>query len=128
MRVPEELLYTDRHGWVSVERRAATVGLTDYAQNALRDIVLVELPAVGRTVSKGEEVATIESSKAVAGFFSPVSGTILDVNHAVEDDPGLINADPYKLGWICKLSVSDPTELSELMGAAQYEQFCGKQR
>lgn len=128
MKVPEEVIYTDQHEWIRVTGQAATVGITDHAQEALRDIVFVELPTLGRMVAKGEELGAVESSKAVVSYHAPVSGRILEVNLALGDDPGLVNVDPYGDGWICRISLRDPAELSQLMNAAQYERFCGSEQ
>ena len=125
MELPEQLRYTEQHEWIRMSGDVGTVGITDYAQDALSDIVFVELPSPGRSVSMGEELGTIESSKTVTGWHAPVSGRILEVNSALEDDPGLLNADPYGEGWICRISPSDSTELSRLMSAAEYDHFCG---
>ncbi len=125
--IPEELLFTNQHEWVRVEGGIATVGISDFAQNALGDITFVEMPATGRTIAKGDEACAIESAKAAASIYAPVSGTVAEVNAEIEDDPGLINADPYTQGWICKIELSDTTELDSLMNAAKYEEFLATQ-
>lgn len=128
MNVPEQLLYTDQHGWVSVDGEIGTVGITDFAQNALGDITFIELPELGREVAKGQELGAIESSKAAAGFYCLAAGMVVEVNEAVGDDPGVVNSDPYGRGWICRIRISDPHELSELMDAEEYRLFCGEQQ
>lgn len=121
--IPEELLYTDQHEWVRLEGDTATVGITEYAQKALGDITFVELPVVDGDVKKGDEAIALESCKAAASVYAPASGKIVEVNTPLEDDPGLINSDPYGQGWIFKMSVADKQELSGLMKAKQYAQY-----
>ncbi len=124
---PEELLFTDQHEWVRVEGGVAAVGISDFAQNALGDITFVEMPDKGRTIAKGDEACAIESAKAAASIYAPVSGTVVDINSEIEDDPGLINADPYAQGWIYKIELSDTAELDSLMNATKYEEFLATQ-
>lgn len=126
MNIPDDLLYTEQHEWIRIEGAACTVGITDYAQNALGDLTFVELPEVGRSVKKGEEVVVVESCKAAAGIYSPVGGKILAVNDALDYDPEPINSDPYGQGWMCKIAVDNETDLSGLMKADRYADFCGK--
>ncbi len=116
--------YTDEHEWISVEGGTATVGITDYAQAQLGDIVFVELPALGSNVTKGGEAAVVESVKAASDVFAPISGTVSEVNSALEDDPALVNSAPEGDGWFFKLSVADAAELEGLMDAAEYKIFC----
>ena len=121
--------YTKDHEWVRLEEggeeteKIGIVGITDFAQEQLGDIVFVELPEVGITVQKGDEAATIESVKAASEFFSPVSGKVININNAVIDDPGLINSDPREVGWFFSLELADPSELESLMDEAAYESF-----
>ena len=121
---PEELKYTKTHEWVKEEDGLCVVGLTDYAQDALGDIVFVNLPAVGDTVSAGEVFADVESVKAVSDVFSPVSGTVAEVNEAILDDPAKVNEDCYG-AWLIK--VSDVTGTDELLDSKAYEEVCEKE-
>ncbi len=125
--VPNDLLYTEQHEWIRVAGGVGTVGLTDYAQNALGDITFVELPEVGREVARDEEACAIESCKAAASIYAPVSGTLTEANSAVEGDPALVNGDCYGEGWIYKIELKDDSELSQLMTPEQYEQFLAGQ-
>jgi len=116
--------FTDEHEWISVEGGAATVGITDYAQAQLGDIVFVELPALGTDVAKGGEAAVVESVKAASDVFAPVTGTVSEINAALEADPALVNSAPEGDGWFFKLALADPSELEGLMDAAAYKAFC----
>lgn len=116
--------YTDEHEWISVEGGTATVGITDYAQAQLGDIVFVELPALGGNVTKGGEAAVVESVKAASDVFAPVTGTVSAINAALEEDPALVNSAPESDGWFFKLALADPSELEGLMDAAGYKAFC----
>ena len=118
------IYFTDEHEWISVEGGTATVGITDYAQSQLGDIVFVELPAPGSNVKKGGEAAVVESVKAASDVFAPVSGTVSEINSALEEDPALVNSSPESAGWFFKLALADPSELDGLMGAAEYKTFC----
>lgn len=118
-----DLLFTKEHEWVKVEDDIATIGISDYAQKELGDVVYVELPSVGDTISKGDPCSNIESVKAVSDIYAPVSGEILEVNGELEDTPELINRKPYEDGWIFKMRLEDESELDELMGYEQYEQY-----
>jgi glycine cleavage system H protein len=119
--------YTKEHEWVRVEGDEATVGITDFAQGQLGDVVFVEVPEAGRAVSKGGEAAVVESVKAASDVYAPVSGTIVTGNQALVDQPDLVNTDPEGEGWFFKLTLSDNHELSELMDADQYKAFCDSQ-
>ncbi len=114
------LLYSESHEWVKVDGNIAIVGVSDYAQSELGDITYVDMPSQGDTVSKGEELGALESVKTAADLYSPVSGNVIAVNHDVEDDPSLINTDPY-INWIVKIEMSDTSELDSLLSAAKYE-------
>ena len=116
--------YTDEHEWISVKDGTATVGITDYAQAQLGDIVFVELPALGADVAKGGEAAVVESVKAASDVFAPVTGTVSEINPALEEDPALVNSAPETGGWFFKLALADPSELEGLMDAAAYTAFC----
>jgi glycine cleavage system H protein len=119
----EELKYTKDHLWVHAEGDVATVGLSDYAQNELGDIVFVELPEVGNSFKKGETLGTVESVKSVSDIISPISGEIKDSNKILEDAPDTINSDPYGKGWVVKMSMSNEDELGELLDHKAYIEF-----
>lgn len=122
---PNDRRYTKEHEWIQVAEGAATVGLSDFAQRELGDIVYVELPEIGRVVRLGEVLGTIESVKAVSELYAPVSGTITEVNRLLSDKPETVNLDAHGAGWICKLAVADAAELDRLMDAATYEKHVG---
>jgi glycine cleavage system H protein len=115
------LYFTREHEWLAVEGGTATVGVTDYAQAQLGDVVFVELPEPGRVVAKGKEAAVVESVKAASDVYSPVSGTVTEANAALEGDPALVNSAPEGDGWFFKLTLSDSSELDGLMDAAAYK-------
>jgi glycine cleavage system H protein len=123
--VPNDRRYTKEHEWVKVEGSQATVGITDFAQNELGDIVYVELPEVGRVVSMGDVLGTIESVKAVSELYAPVSGTVNAVNPVLGDKPETVNSDAHGAGWICKMTLTKPAELDGLMDAAAYGAHAG---
>lgn len=113
--------YTNDHEWISVDGDIGTVGITDYAQSQLGDVVFVELPDVGRTLSKGDDSAVIESVKAASEVYAPVSGEVVKVNDPLADDPAKVNADAEGDGWFYKIKLSDPSELDDLLDAAKYK-------
>lgn len=115
--------FTDEHEWIEVEGDSATIGITDYAQGQLGDIVFVEVPGAGTTLAKGKEAAVVESVKAASDVYAPVSGTVTEGNTALEDDPSLVNSAPEGDGWFFKLALSDPGELDGLMDEAAYQDF-----
>jgi len=115
--------FTDEHEWIDVDGSSATVGITDYAQSQLGDIVFVETPESGKSLSKGGDAAVVESVKAASDVYAPVSGTVTEGNPALADDPALVNSDPEGEGWFFKLTLADPSELDALMDAAAYEAF-----
>ncbi len=115
------LYFTKEHEWLKVEGNTAIVGITDYAQNALGDVVFAEVPAAGTTLTKGKEAAVVESVKAASDVYSPVSGTVTQANAALEADPALVNTAPESDGWFFKLTLSDPSELGGLMDEAAYK-------
>jgi glycine cleavage system H protein len=127
MNIPTDLYYTDQHEWLRVEGAAGTIGISDYAQKALGDITFVELPKAGKAAAAGQEVAAIESCKAAAGVYSPVTGKVIEVNSALNDEPGAINKDPYGAGWIFKIALENIAEIDALMNADKYAEFCGKE-
>ena len=115
--------FTDEHEWIDVDGTTATVGITDYAQSQLGDIVFVEVPASGTAVKKGGDAAVVESVKAASDVYAPVTGTIIEGNGALEGDPALVNSDPEGDGWFFRLMLSDPAELEGLMDEATYKAF-----
>jgi glycine cleavage system H protein len=117
---PEDLRYTREHEWARVEGGRVTVGITDYAQDALGDIVYLDLPAVGTAVTAGERFGEVESTKSVSDIYSPVSGTIVERNDDLDKNPEIINSDPYGRGWLIVVEVSDPSEVEALMDADAY--------
>jgi glycine cleavage system H protein len=119
----EGLLYTKDHEWVKVEGDIATVGITDYAQEQLGELVFVELPAINKQVNAQAEIAIVESSKAASDVYSPVTGKVVEVNDKLESSPELINSDCYKSGWICKLQVTNVKSCENLMDSEQYQQY-----
>jgi glycine cleavage system H protein len=121
MNIPAELRYTAEHEWVREEGALAIVGITDYAQGELGDIVFLDLPKVGQAVKAGAECGTIEAVKTVAQLFAPVSGKVTEVNSELENDASLVNLDPYGRGWMLKIKMSAPAELGELLSAPSYE-------
>jgi glycine cleavage system H protein len=116
--------YTQDHEWIEVDGQTATVGITDYAQGQLGDIVFVEVPAGGTSVAKGNEAAVVESVKAASDVYSPVTGVVIEGNPALEDDPALVNSAPESDGWFFKLTITQPDELSALMDESAYKAFC----
>lgn len=115
--------FTEEHEWLNVDGDVATVGITDYAQNALGDVVFVELPEVGATFAKGDEVSVVESVKAASEVYAPVTGEIVEVNEALEGEPGLVNTGPEGDGWFFKIKLSDASELTDMMDADAYKEF-----
>jgi len=120
MDFPEELRYSTDHEWVRLDGGRATVGITDYAQDALGDVVYVEVPDVGAQVGAADKMSEVESTKSVSDIFAPVSGTVVEVNAELADSPQRVNEDPYGEGWLCIIEVSDAGELDKLMDAAAY--------
>ena len=120
MNVPDDLRYSTDHEWVRVEGNTITLGITDYAQDALGDVVFVDVPEVGAAVTVGGTFSEVESTKSVSDIYAPVSGTISDVNADLADAPELLNDDPYGEGWLCKIDLADPSELDSLLDADGY--------
>jgi len=120
---PDDIKYHREHTWVRVEGNMATIGITDYAQQQLGDIVYVELPETEAEIDADSELSEIESTKATSPMVSPVSGTVVEVNDDLADTPEIINEDPYGNGWLIVLEMTDPTELNDLMSKAEYEKF-----
>lgn len=123
MNTPEDLKYTKDHEWVKVEGDTATIGITDFAQGELGDIVFVEIETEGETLDNEEVFGTVEAVKTVSDLFMPVTGEVLEFNSALEDNPALVNEDPYGEGWMIKVKVSDAGELDALLSAAQYQEL-----
>ncbi len=119
--------YTKEHEWVRVEGDVATVGITDFAQGQLGDVVFVEVPEAGKQLSQGGEAAVVESVKAASDVYSPVAGTVVEGNQALVEDPALVNSDPEGEGWFFKLTLSDTHDLNDLMNADQYREYCESQ-
>lgn len=124
LKYPEDLMYARSDEWVRIEGDTATIGISDYAQDALNDIVFVELPSVGDNFGKGNSFGTVESVKAASDMYLPIAGTVTEVNTALEDEPELINSDPYGKGWIVKIRLGDAADTSNLMDAAAYIEYC----
>lgn len=123
MDIPSDLKYTKEHEWVSLDGDIATIGITDYAQGELGDIVFVELPAVGESISQMDSFGTIEAVKAVSDLYAPISGEVTEVNEALEDDPLVINRDPYGDGWMVKIRVSDAGQVEQLLDDTGYREI-----
>ena len=123
MNVPANLKYTEDHEWVKVDGDVAVVGITDFAQGELGDIVFVDIQTAGETLDKGETFGTIEAVKTVADAFMPVSGEVLEVNEALDGAPDLVNSDPYGDGWMIKIKFSDASEFDTLLTAEQYKEI-----
>jgi glycine cleavage system H protein len=123
MEFPEDLRYSEEHEWVRVEGTRATVGITDYAQDALGDVVYVDLPEVGVTVTRAASCAEVESTKSVSDIYAPVSGTVVAVNDELESTPERLNQDPYGEGWLFAIEMSDTADLDGLLAASAYQQL-----
>lgn len=125
MNIPQDLKYTKDHEWVKIEGDVATVGVTDFAQSELGDIVYVEVETVGETLDREEVFGTVEAVKTVSDLFSPLSGEILEFNDSLEGTPEKVNSDPYGEGWMVKIKISDSNEISDLLSAEEYEELVG---
>lgn len=126
MNFPENLKYSKDHEWVLVEGDKATIGISDFAQSELGEIVYIDVTSEGETIDEGEVFGSIEAVKTVSDLIMPVSGEVLELNTELEDNPELVNKDPYSDGWIIKVAMSDKKDLDELMDAAAYKDFIGK--
>jgi glycine cleavage system H protein len=124
MAVPQDLFYAKTHEWVSLDGDIATVGITDFAQSQLSDLTFVELPEVGTEFSVGDEAAVVESVKAAADVYAPVSGEVVEVNGDLEDNPELINKDAFGAGWLFKIKVIDESDVDNMLDAESYEELC----
>lgn len=125
MNIPANLRYTSEHEWIRVEGNEAFVGITDYAQSELGEIVFVDVNTVGETVAQGDVFGSVEAVKTVSDLNMPVSGEVLEFNEALNDQPELVNNDPYGEGWMVKITINDPAELDNLLDAAGYEKLIG---
>ena len=123
MEFPEELSYTKEHEWAVDEEGMLKIGITDYAQDSLGDVVFVELPEVGEEIKAGQPFGTVESVKSVSDLYAPVSGTVTEVNDALEAEPELVNSSPYDDGWMIKIEMDDPSEVEKLISAEEYEAY-----
>ncbi len=125
MNIPEELKYTAEHEWIRVEGDELVIGVTDFAQGELGDVVFLEIETEGETLDKGEIFGTIEAVKTVSDLYMPLDGEVLEVNPALEDAPELINSSPFDQGWMIRVKLSDPAQLDDLMSAAAYAELIG---
>ena len=123
MAYPQEFRYTNQHEWVRLDGDTATVGITDYAQHELGDVVFVELPKKGSKINAGKSFGTVESVKAVSEIYAPVSGEVVETNDALQNSPEKINSDPHSAAWLIKVRLANPAEVKSLMDAAAYEKF-----
>ena len=123
---PTDLRYHEEHEWIRVEGKQATMGISNFAQDALGDIVFIDMPKVGTTVAAGQQIGEVESTKTTSSIYTPVSGKIVNVNTDLKDHPEVVNADPYGKGWIALIELSDPGQVNGLMTAEQYEAFLKK--
>lgn len=123
MNIPADLKYTQDHEWIRVEGGNATIGITDYAQKELGDIVYVEIETQGEELAKGETFGTVEAVKTVSDLFMPVGGKVIEVNELLADEPEAVNKDPYQTGWMIKIEMTDPAELDELLSAEDYKKM-----
>ncbi|MCD8914221.1 MULTISPECIES: glycine cleavage system protein GcvH [Staphylococcus] len=126
MAVPEELKYSKEHEWVKVEDDTVTIGITEYAQGELGDIVFVELPEADDDIEEGESFGSVESVKTVSELYAPVSGTVVEVNEELEDSPEFVNESPYEKAWMVKVKLNDESQLDELLSADQYKEMIGE--
>ena len=123
MKIPADLKYTQDHEWIRAERDVAIVGVTDFAQGELGDVVFVEIETEGEDLEKGDTFGTVEAVKTVSDLFMPVGGEVAEVNEALEDEPELVNKDPYGDGWMIKIKINDKSELDELLSADDYKKM-----
>lgn len=128
MEFPKDLRYTKEHEWVRVEGNIATVGITDYAQDSLGDVVYLELPSEGAAVTKDETFGVVESVKAVSDLYSPISGTVMEINDALVDNPEVINDDPYGDAWMLKVEMNNSSEIKELLTADEYKKYVEEEK
>ncbi|GAB4110098.1 MAG: glycine cleavage system protein GcvH [Acidobacteriota bacterium] len=127
MNVPADLLYTRQHEWIQVEGERATIGITDYAQQELGDVVYVELPEVGQRFEAEESFGSVESVKAVSEIYMPLAGKVVEVNQDLADSPEIVNSDPYGDGWMIRVKLDDPSAVDQLLSADDYRQFLAEE-
>ena len=125
MNIPEELRYTEEHEWVKLDRNIATVGITDFAQSELGDIVYLEIDTLDSEINSNDVFGTVEAVKTVSDLFMPVNGKVIEVNSSLEDNPEVVNDDPYGDGWIIKIEVSNPSDIDALMSSEEYKNLIG---
>lgn len=125
MNIPQSLKYTEDHEWIKIDGDIATIGITDFAQNELGDIVYVEIETEGEEIDKGEVFGTVEAVKTVSDLFMPISGEVVEVNEELEGSPEIVNEDPYEKGWMIKIKVSTTSELNDLLSSDQYKEVVG---
>ncbi|MDG1264868.1 MAG: glycine cleavage system protein GcvH [Ilumatobacter sp.] len=123
MNIPDDLRYSTDHEWIRRDGDVITIGITDYAQDSLGDVVFVEQPEVGQTLAAADTFTEVESTKSVSDIYAPVSGTITEFNAELEDQPELLNSDPYGMGWICRIEMADATQFDALLDAAAYREL-----
>lgn len=128
MEIPEGLKYSKEHEWVATEDSVATIGITDYAQDQLGEVVYIELPAVGDKVSKDDPFGVVESVKAVSDIYAPVSGTVTEINQELVESPEMVNEDPYGDGWLIKIRIADLVELDDLMDGEEYQELVAAEK
>ena len=126
MNFPENLKYTKDHEWIRIDGGVGTIGITEYAQGELGDVVFVELPAVGKVVEHGQSFGTVEAVKAVSDLYAPVSGTVAEINKEIQDTPELVNKEPYERGWMIKVTLAKPDEVNSLLDVAAYKKLIAK--
>ena len=126
--IPADLRFHKEHEWVRLDGKRATVGISDFAQEALGDIVFLDLPKVGVSVKVGQQIGEVESTKTTSTLYTPVSGTVIQINTELKGRPEVVNSDPYGKGWIAIIDLADPAEVDQLMTAAQYEAFLASQK
>ena len=119
-KIRDELKYTDTHEWIKLKENIAIIGITDHAQSELTDIVFVELPPIGKEIKKGDELCVVESVKSVSEIYSPASGKVLKVNNKLEDNPEMINSDPYEDGWLVEIKITNKSEIKDLLDSKEY--------
>ncbi|WP_020530186.1 glycine cleavage system protein GcvH [Flexithrix dorotheae] len=125
MNFPEELKYTKDHEWVKIDGDIATIGITEFAQGELGDIVYVDIPTEGEEVEAGEVFGSVEAVKTVSDLFMPITGEVIEINEALEGEPELVNSDPYEAGWMIKIKISDPSSISDLLSSEAYAELVG---
>jgi glycine cleavage system H protein len=126
MNFPDDVKYTKDHEWIRVQGTTGTIGITEYAQGELGDVVFVDLPAIGKKVKQGESLGTIEAVKAVSDIYSPVAGEVIETNAVLQKSPETVNKEPYTNGWMIKLKIADPAEVNSLLDSKQYRELIGQ--